>query len=205
MYMYRKRSNEPSRTGDVIEYYSPIGVAGDKRWLRQARVEAVDPVNSYMPLVLDNAEGIPSTTSVNILVDHPGIFRSIDQYKIKKQGETTMGDVLTIQAAYFKGRITQHLKQGIERCTKDGGLAIEDIFHNKLPSANKDMESANVSAAPTVQYQSNHETFEQGIAMLQGYGHVIDVPGDGSCGYHALLLLLSGMDILDKNIHVGQF
>ncbi len=62
--MYRKRSNEPIRTGDVIEYYSPIGVAGDKRWLRQARVEAVDPVNSYMPLVLDNAEGIPSTTSV---------------------------------------------------------------------------------------------------------------------------------------------
>jgi hypothetical protein len=124
---------------------------------------------------------------------------------MKKQGETTTGYVMTIRAAYFKGRITQHLKQGIERCTKDGGLAIEDIFHNKLPSANKDMESANVSAAPTVQYQSNHDTFEQGIAMLQGYGHVIDVPGDGSCGYHALLLLLSGMDILDKNIHVGQF
>ena len=41
--------------------------------------------------------------------------------------------------------------------------------------------------------------------MLQGYGHVIDVPGDGSCGYHALILLLSGIDNLDKNIHVGQF
>ncbi len=140
-----------------------------------------------MPLVLDNAEGIPSTTSVkririmkdNILVDHPGIFRSIDQYKMKKQGETTTGDVMTIRVAYFKGRITQHLKQGIERCTKDGGLAIEDIFHNKLLSANKDMESAKMSAPPTVQYQSNHETFEQGITMLQGYGHVIDVPGDG--------------------------
>ena len=81
----------------------PIGVSGDKRWLRHERVEAVDPVNSYMPLVLDNAEGIPSTTKVkhihilkdNILVDHPGLFRSLDQYKMKKQGETTTGDVMT--------------------------------------------------------------------------------------------------------------
>ena len=41
--------------------------------------------------------------------------------------------------------------------------------------------------------------------MLQGYGHVKDVPGDGSCGYHALILLLQRMDIIDKNILVGQF
>ena len=213
MYMYRKRSNKPIRPGDVIEYYSPIGVAGDKRWLCHARVESVNPVNSYMPLFLDNTEGIPSTTSVkrihilkdNILVDHPGIFRSLDQYKMKKQGETTTGDLMTRRVAYFKGRITQHIKQGIERCTKDGGLAIVDIFHNKLLCGNKDIESADVSAAPTVQYQSNHKTFDQGIAMLQEYGHVKDVPGDGSCGYHALILLLQRMDILNKNIFVGQF
>ena len=62
-----------------------------------------------------------------------------------------------------------------------------------------------MSAAPTVQYHSNHKTFEEGIAMLQGYGHVKDVPGDGSCGYHALMLLVQRMDIIDKNIFVGQF
>ena len=37
------------------------------------------------------------------------------------------------------------------------------------------------------------------------YGNVKDVPGDGSCGYHALILLLQRMDIIDKNILVGQF
>ena len=120
-----------------------------------------------MPLVFDNAEGIPSTSKVkririlkdNILVDHPGIFRPLDQYKMKKHGETTTGDVMPRCAADFKGKITQHIKQGIERCTKDGGLAIVDIFHNRLLSGNKDMESADVSAAPTVQYHSYHKTF----------------------------------------------
>jgi hypothetical protein len=124
---------------------------------------------------------------------------------MKKQGETTTGDVMTRRAADFKGKITQHIEQGIERCTKDGGLALVDIFHDRLLSGNKDMESADVSAAPTVQYHSNHKTFEEGIAMLQGYGHVKDVPGDGSCGYHALMLLLQTMNIIDKNILVGQF
>ena len=154
-YMYRKRSNEPIRLGDVIEYYSPIGVTGDKSWLCQATVVAVDPEKSNMPLVLDNGDGIPSTTSVkririmknNILVDHPGIFRSIDRFKMKKQGETTTGDVMTIRAAYAKGRITHHLKQGIEKCSNDGGLAIEDILHKKLLSPNKDVKSADIIPA----------------------------------------------------------
>jgi hypothetical protein len=62
-----------------------------------------------------------------------------------------------------------------------------------------------VSAAPAVVYQSYHETFDQAMTMMQVYGHVKDVPGDGSCGYHALILLLQRMDVVDKNISVGQF
>jgi hypothetical protein len=87
---------------------------GDKRWLRNATVEAVKPVNcSHMPLVLNNGDGIPSTTKVkricllkgDILVDHPGIFRSLDQFKMKKEGKTTMGDVMVKNAAVVKGII----------------------------------------------------------------------------------------------------
>ena len=97
-----------------------------------------------MPLVLDNAEGIPSTTCVkririlkdDILVDHPGIFRSIDQFKLKKQGDTAMGDIMTRNA----GIMNHHIKQGMEKCTKEGGLAIADIFHNKLLSGNKEIQ-----------------------------------------------------------------
>ena len=89
----------------------------------------------------------------NILVEHPGIFRSLDQFKMKKQGETTTGDVMTRNAADFKGRMKEHrsIRQGMETCTKEGVLAIVDIFHNKLFSGNKDMESADVSAVPAVE------------------------------------------------------
>ena len=93
--------------------------------------EAVDPVNAYMPLVLNNAEGIPSTTCVkricilkeNILVDHPGIFRSIDQFKMKKQGDTTMGDIMTRNAADFKGVMNHHLKQGNGKMYERGKIS----------------------------------------------------------------------------------
>ena len=139
-----------------------------------------------MPLVFDNAEGIPSTTCVkririlkdDILVDHPGIFRSIDQFKLKKQGDTAMGDIMTRNA----GIMNHHIKQGMEKCTKEGGLAIVDIFHNNLLSGNKEIqsESSDVSAAPAVVHQSYHETFDQAMTMMQVYGHVKDLPGDGS-------------------------
>ena len=56
-----EQSNEPIRPGDVIEYYSPIHVAGDPRGLRQATVLSVDP-DDETPLVLSNGEGLPSNT-----------------------------------------------------------------------------------------------------------------------------------------------
>jgi hypothetical protein len=114
--MDRKQSNEPIHPGNVIEYYDPIGVFGDKRWLCSATVEAVDPVNcSHMPLVLSNGDGIPSTTKVkricflkgDILVDHPGIFRSLNWFKMKKEGKTTIGDVMVKNTTEFKRIMTK--------------------------------------------------------------------------------------------------
>jgi hypothetical protein len=138
-WMDRKQSNEPIHPGDVIEYYNPIGVFGDKIWLCHARVDAVDPINSYMPLVLNNAEGIPSITKVkcicilkdDIVVDHPGtgIFRSLDQFKMKKQGKTTMLDVMSKKADVFKGIVKKCIKQEMEKCRTERGLACSDIFH----------------------------------------------------------------------------
>ena len=107
-------------------------------------------------------------------MDHPGIFRSIDQFKMKKQGDTTMGDIMTRNAAGFKGIMNHHIKQGMEKCAKEGGLAIVDIFHDKLLSGNTEIqsESSDVSAAPAVVYQSYRETFDQAMTMMQVYGHV---------------------------------
>jgi hypothetical protein len=153
-WMDRKQRNEPIHPGDVIEYYDPFGVAGNERWLRNATAEAVNPVNySHMPLVLNNGDGIPSTTKVkrirllkgDILVDHPGIFRSLDQFKMKKEGKTTMGDVMVKNAAVIKGIIKKHIKQGIEKSRTEGGLVCVDIFDNKLLSSTEVLESATIS------------------------------------------------------------
>jgi hypothetical protein len=35
-----------------------------------------------------------------------------------------------------------------------------------------------------------HNSVEEAIKILEKYGTVIDVSGDGSCGYHATKLLL---------------
>lgn len=82
-------SNEPIRPGDVIEYYSPVFVVGDKRGLRQATVLSVAP-EAEVILTLSNGECLPEDTRVkrikvmdgNELVDHPGIYRAINNFKL---------------------------------------------------------------------------------------------------------------------------
>jgi hypothetical protein len=63
--------------------------------------------------------------------------------------------------------------------------------------------SVSSSKKPVVHYKSNHKTFEEGMTMFQYYGIIKDVKGDGSCGYHALILLLQRMDLVDKDISVS--
>eukprot|EP00804_Cyclotella_cryptica_P029841 CCRYP_010751-RA/>CCRYP_010751-RA protein AED:0.07 eAED:0.06 QI:553/0/0.5/1/1/1/2/0/709 len=103
-------SNEPIRPGDVIEYYSPIFVVGDKRGLRQATVLYVDPKADVI-LRLSNGECLPEDTRVkrikvidgNDLVDHPGIYRPIETFKLvagKAKGYNT-GDGIMNEAARF--------------------------------------------------------------------------------------------------------
>ncbi|KAL7483666.1 hypothetical protein ACHAW6_011149 [Cyclotella cf. meneghiniana] len=103
-------SNEPIRPGDVIEYYSPIFVVGDKRGLRQTTVLCVDPKADVI-LGLSNGECLPEDTRVkrikvmdgNELVDHPGIYRPIETFKLvaaKAKGYNT-GDGIMNEAARF--------------------------------------------------------------------------------------------------------
>jgi hypothetical protein len=101
-------SNEPIRPGDVIEYYSPIYVAGDPRGLRRATVLSIDPKDS-MPLVLSNGEGLPKNIKVkrvkvvsgDDLLDHPGIFRLICMFKLRKLGSATAADGIAMETARF--------------------------------------------------------------------------------------------------------
>ena len=40
---------------------------------------------------------------------------------------------------------------------------------------------------------------------MRRYGIVHDVPGDGSCGYHCMMLLLRMMQLIDNTLSVTQF
>ncbi len=92
----------------MIQYYNPMFVSGDPRGLRETSVLSVDP-NNYFPLVLSNGEGLPSTCKVkqikviqhNRLVDHLGLFRSIDSFQLKKRGSATAADGVYMQASFL--------------------------------------------------------------------------------------------------------
>jgi hypothetical protein len=100
----RTRSNKPICPGDVIQYYDPIYVTGDKQGLREARVLAVNH-KDVVPLDLSNGEGIPRSCTLkqikilkdNVLVDHSNsLFRSMDSFKLRTSGTARLSDV-TVQ------------------------------------------------------------------------------------------------------------
>lgn len=129
-------SNEPIRPGDVIEYYCPIYVSGDARGLRHATVLSVDP-NDVMPLVLSNGEGLPSSTKVkrikvrsgNELVDHPGIFRSMDQFKLTKRGSATAADAIAMEASRFRGIMKKNINRLRNKAEADGFAPMDMLIN----------------------------------------------------------------------------
>ena len=101
------KKKEPIRPGDIISYYHPIYRWGDVRGKRTAKVLSVDPRRIPI-LVLDNGEILPEDTKVQrikilftrivknrgeggkwkeeketVLIDHPGVFRCIEDFKLK--------------------------------------------------------------------------------------------------------------------------
>ena len=133
----KETSKEPIRRGDLIEYYSPIYVAGDARGLRQATVLAVDPKNE-MPLVLSNGENIPNNTKLKRikimletgdLVDHPGIFRPMHRFRLTKQGSATAADGIVIEASRFGRIMHKHISKLKEKAVADG-FAPMDVIVN---------------------------------------------------------------------------
>ncbi len=57
----------------------------------------------------------------------------------------------------------------------------------------------------TREYVFHHKSEAEAINILRHYGTVHDVPGDGSCGYHCMILLLHRMKLIDNTLNVTQF
>ena len=134
-----ERSNEPIRPGDVIEYYSPIYVAGDPRGLRQSTVLAVDPKDDSSPLVLDNGEGLPTNTKVkrikvksgDDLLEHPGIFRPIYKFRLVKGGTATAADAIAHETARFGKIMKKNISKLKEKAEADGFAPMDMIVNIK--------------------------------------------------------------------------
>jgi hypothetical protein len=57
----------------------------------------------------------------------------------------------------------------------------------------------------TGDYVFPHKSSAEAIDIMRRYGIVHDVPGDGSCGYHCVMLLLRRMKLIDITLSVTQF
>jgi len=96
------QSNEPIKPGDVIEYFSPIYVMGDERGRRITTVISVNPNNKNSNrgvIKVNNDEYLPLDLKIRriktlihdkynnkktTLIDHPGIYRQIEEFKLVK-------------------------------------------------------------------------------------------------------------------------
>ena len=217
------------RPGDVIQYYNPIFVAGDPRGLRETSVLSVDP-NNYFPLVLSNGEGLPSTCKVkrvkviqhNRLVDNLGLFWSMVSFQLKKRGSATAADGVYLQTGYFDDVMKRHITNAMGKA-RAAGFAPGDMLINKIhggvgvgatdnfPTNSKkrtlheDYTVDENCRMNTRDYVFPHKSEAEAIDIMRRYGIVHDVPGDGSCGYHCMMLLLRRMKLIDSTLSVTQF
>ena len=159
-------SNEPIRPGDVIEYYSPIYVAGDPRGLRRATVLSIDPKDS-MPLVLSNGEGLPKNIKVkrvkvisgDDLLDHPGIFRLICMFKLRKLGSATAADGIAMETTRF-GCIMKENISKMKKKAEGDGFAPMDLLVT-IKGVNDDVRGSNSTQTKTrVPSISSHRNIE---------------------------------------------
>jgi hypothetical protein len=59
--------------------------------------------------------------------------------------------------------------------------------------------------SPSEKYEFPHKSTAEAMVILRTYGTLKDVHGDGSCGYHSIMLLLQKLKLIDNNLSVTAF
>ncbi len=184
-----------------------------------------------MPLVLSNSEGISRSCTLkqikilqnNVLVNHSnGLFWSIDSFKLRKSGTAKLSDIIVQEGKQMSGILKKHIKTGMDKC-KANGFALEDIIIDKLASSdggNQDtpedqnlfysqdctvLSQFSVHKSDPISRIYPHDSLKEAIKILEIHGTVTDVSGDGSCGYHAVMLLLNKVNLIPKDMTLYQF
>jgi hypothetical protein len=194
----RKRTNELIVSGDVIQYYDPIYVSGDKRGPHKATVLAVDPKNT-MALVLSHSNGIPKRIKLrcikvirnNKLLHHSnGVWMSMDQFKLRKMGNAAFGDIIANEGERMIGIMKKQIKRGMDKCKADG-FVLQDIIVDNLHSSKCDNcidleKDLNVSQDNMIDECSikvptpktliiPHKSVAESLNILRDYGTIKDV------------------------------
>lgn len=69
---------------DEVEFYDPVGVAGNPDWLRRTKILGIRPNHEY-PLVFSDLIFVPRSHHVRKLPN--GFYRAIESYQLVEQGE----------------------------------------------------------------------------------------------------------------------
>ena len=120
---------ETIQSGDGIEYYHPLFVAGDPHALRTGFVTAVCPSND-LPLVISNGDLLPKDIKVKrvktvergVIVDCVnGCYRPVENYALKEGGLPTA----ITEAQQFEGDRLQVGCTGERGCLKMWGSGLK--------------------------------------------------------------------------------
>lgn len=139
------RKKEPIRAGDVIEYHSSMYVSGDKRGKRTATVMSVNPKTDPV-LKLSNGEFLcrdQQVKRVKIFVPgrklsspkqqlHPGIFRTIDDFKLRFDDGSSKQFQVFLQQEEQKGNTLNESKRLQSIITKNRKKLEEIVTQDSL-------------------------------------------------------------------------
>jgi hypothetical protein len=98
---HKQKTKEPLRPGDIIEYTSPVFIAGSKQGHRRTAVLNTDPDGGTFLIGLDNGELLSPDTQIRRIAEysrgelhaHPGVFRPIAHFSIGPQKRQLPGSV----------------------------------------------------------------------------------------------------------------
>jgi hypothetical protein len=87
----------------------------------------------------------------------------------------------------------------------DGGLFVVPL--TPLVSSEDILQTTTFSPCKEIpqQYEFPHKSTAEAKVILMTYGTLQDVPADGSCGYHSIMLLLRRIHLIDNNLSVTEF
>ena len=142
---------------------------------------------------------------------------------MKKGGSATAADALSMQARSMEFIMTSHIRKGLKKA-KASGFALTDMLIDKFNGGDTEVSSAltgiiqsrkrpldeeNTARETGVllmsEYIFPHKSEKEALEILRRCGTVENVPGDGSCGYHVIMLLLCRMKLIDSTLSVSQF